>query len=124
MNDNDTLENAEDTMPVTDTDVETEFGGDDDEVETPEVAAETPVAAEPKKRGPKSIWERENGVETALKAIHAGAAQEGDTMPSRFIQKQLANAGLVEFVPVKTPGTLGRPKLVAFLTAAGLVRVG
>ena len=110
MNDNDLMETAENITPET--------GVETPETETPE------VAAEPKKRGPKSIWERENGVETALKAIHAGAAQEGDTMPSRFIQKQLAEAGLVEFVPVKTPGTMGRPKLVAFLTAAGLVRVG
>ena len=120
MDDNDLMETAEDITPET--------GAETPETETTEEAgdspeAETPVAAEPKKRGPKSIWERENGVETALTAIHAGAAQEGDTMPSRFIQKQLAEAGLVEFVPVKTPGTLGRPKLVPFLTAAGLVRI-
>lgn len=105
MNDNDTLEHAEDTMPVTET-----------------AAEETPT--EGKKRGPKGIFERDGAVEAALLAIHAGAGADGEKMPSRFIEKQLAEAGMVHFQPVKTPGAVGRPRHVAMLTAAGLVRIG
>ena len=126
MNNKDTLEHAEDTMPITDTDVEIEFGGEDTETEvaeTPETG--TPeVAAEPKKRGPKPIVEDPERMAAALQAIYAGAPREGAEMPSRFIEKKLAEIGMVDFVKVKKPGTMGAPRMVATLTPAALAFIG
>ena len=134
MNNNDTLEHAEDTMPITDADVAIEFGGEDTETEvteTPETeVAETPetetpeVAAEPKKRGPKPIVEDPERMAAALQAIYAGAPREGAEMPSRFIEKKLAEIGMVDFVKVKKPGTMGAPRMVATLTPAALAFIG
>lgn len=136
MND-ENLETMEDSMPNTEQDAEPEITGGDipaiitgaegEPVTNPEIIGEgeaETVDTSPKKRGPKSIFEREGGVEAALLAIHAGAAPEGEKMPTRFIEKQLAEAGLVYFQAVKTPGAVGRPRHVAYLTGAGLVRIG
>lgn len=78
-------------------------------------------AAEPKKRGAKPILERTDKLKSALTAINAGAPQEGESMPSRFIQYRLAEAGLVEFQQVKEEGRRGRPRNVPHLTPAGAV---
>ena len=126
MNNKDTLEHAEDTMPITNTDVEIEFGGEDTETEAAETPeTETPeVAAEPKKRGPRPIVEDPERMAAALQAIYAGAPQEGAEMPSRFIEKKLAEIGMVDFVKVKKPGTVGAPRMVATLTPAALAFIG
>ena len=124
-----TLEAAEANMPVTADDVETEFGGDEPINSTlaaamaAEVGGEPEVTKEKTQVGPKDIFEKDGALEAALLAIYAGAPQEGEEMPSRFIEKRLEEAGLVCFEPVKT-GKAGRPRLVAYLTGAGLNQIG
>lgn len=84
---------------------------------------ESVVEKQSKKRGPKSMWERPGAVEKILQSIHAGAAQEGENMPSRWVEKQLAEAGLVEFKSVAS-GKPGRPALMAYVTPRGLAKIG
>lgn len=140
-----TLETLEDTLPVTEDDVNVEFGAEAEAEAEAETGAGTEaeeinstlaaamaaeIGGEPEapkvkgKVGPKNIFEKDGAVESALLAIYAGAAKEGEEMPSRFIEKKLAEAGLVYFEPVKVPGAAGRPRHVAYLTSSGLSRIG
>lgn len=82
---------------------------------------ENTEAGEAKKRGAKPILERADKLKSALSAIEAGAAQEGEQMPSRFIQHRLVEAGLVAFQQVKEEKRRGRPRNVPHLTPAGAV---
>ena len=69
------------------------------------------------KRGAKSIFDTANKgkLVTALKGIKG---TEGFVKPSRFIQMQLAERGMIEFDTIQT-GTRGRPALKARVTRLG-----
>ena len=77
-------------------------------------AVETAVT----KRGRKSIFEKRDALVSALRAIHKGET-ETRKVPSRFIQRQMAARGLVEFTPVRT-GARGRPAHTVSLTVEGV----
>lgn len=69
------------------------------------------------KRGAKSIFEAEkrNALIAALRAVKG---IEGNTLPSRFLQKQMEERGLIAFDTVKSGGR-GRPQHVAKVTPKG-----
>jgi hypothetical protein len=67
------------------------------------------------KRGAKSIFEKREKLVAALKGIKGA---EGFVKPSRFIQMQMAERGLIQFDTVQT-GTRGRPALKARVTRLG-----
>lgn len=73
------------------------------------------------KRGRKSIFEKRDALVSALRAIRDGDTESGK-MPSRFIQHQLAERGLVEFTPVHT-GARGRPAYAVSLTREGIAEL-
>ena len=73
------------------------------------------------KRGRKSIFEKRDALVAALRAIRNGDS-EADAMPSYFIQRQLAERGLVQFTPVQT-GRRGRPAHDVSLTDAGIAEL-
>lgn len=69
------------------------------------------------KRGRKEIFEKRDLLVKALRSIQSGET-ETRKLPSRFLQKRLEAAGLVEFTPVHT-GTRGRPAMTVSLTPQG-----
>ena len=69
------------------------------------------------KRGRKEIFEKRDLLVKALRSIQSGET-ETRKLPSRFLQKRLEAAGLVEFTPVHT-GTRGRPAMTVSLTPHG-----
>lgn len=83
--------------------------------------AEAAVETVAVKRGRKEIFEKRDLLVQALRAIQNGET-ETRKMPSRFLQKRLEAAGLVEFTPVHT-GTRGRPALTVALTREGVAEL-
>jgi len=69
-------------------------------------------------RGRKEIFQKRDQLVQALRAIHKNTG-ENVTLPSRFLQMRLSEAGLIGFQDVKTGGC-GRPQKVAYLTRDGL----
>lgn len=68
------------------------------------------------KRGRKEIFEKRDTMVRALRAIKHGKTE---TMPSRYHQHRLADAGLVMFETVQS-GKRGRPQLIPHLTREGV----
>lgn len=73
------------------------------------------------RRGRKSIFEKREALVKALRAIQNGETEDRK-MPSYFIQRQLADRGLVEFIPVQT-GKRGRPAYNPTLTNKGIAEL-
>ena len=70
------------------------------------------------KRGRKEIFAKPELMKRALREIRNGAPSEGKATATYFLTRRLADAGLVEFVAVKSEGR-GRPRNIAKLTRDG-----
>ena len=71
------------------------------------------------KRGAKEIFEKRDALVRALRAIKHGKVE---TMPSRYHQHRLAEAGLIAFEQVQS-GKRGRPQMIPHLTREGVVKL-
>jgi DNA-binding PadR family transcriptional regulator len=69
------------------------------------------------KRGRKEIFAKRDVLVRVLREVRSGAATE-KPKATYFLQRRLADAGLVDFVAVKGEGR-GRPRKVAVLTREG-----
>ena len=70
------------------------------------------------RRGRKEIFAKPELMKRALREIRNGTATEGKPAATYFLKRRLAEAGLVEFVAVKSEGR-GRPRNIAKLTREG-----
>jgi predicted transcriptional regulator len=88
-----------------------------EEVEAPIASEDAPA----KRRGRKTIFENTEELRAVLADIAEGIRnEEHEVQTSYFLQRKLAEAGLVSFLEIKHAGR-GRPRKVPTLTESGVL---